>query len=74
MTTHTSNLARLLAIVFLAGLLLASFACAPTRTRPDGLYPKTGVRLRPGMRVVPMNQLRCLGGGIGGCSLGGRPE
>lgn len=63
---------RTLATLILLVVLALSMACAPQRTIPKGMpYPK---HLRRGMRVYPMNQLRCLGGGIGGCSLSGRPQ
>lgn len=51
---------------FLLGILLAILTgCAPQRTIPKGVpYP---LKVRPGMKVYPMEQVRCLGGGIGGC-------
>jgi hypothetical protein len=65
------------ALLFLAvtwPMFLTACAGGPSRTRPDGTYPKQGRTVRPGLRVIPMGQLRCMGGGIGGCSLSGKPQ
>jgi len=54
-------------------LILIFMGCGIKQTRPDGTYPKTrtpwvGIRLPN----IGMNQLRCFGGGIGGCSMSGK--
>ncbi len=55
--------------------VLALSGCGIKQTRPDGMYPKTD-KPWEGRRVpsIGLNQLRCFGGGIGGCSLGGRAQ
>jgi hypothetical protein len=53
-------------------LLLIFSGCAPARTRPANLpFPTTLGPQMPG-GIYGINQTRCFGGGIGGCSLGGK--
>jgi ABC-type uncharacterized transport system auxiliary subunit len=56
-------------ILALAGMLLA---CGPQR-RPEGTFPKPvsaaeyNRKHRQRLRTLELNQLRCMGGGLGGC-------
>lgn len=55
-------------------LIFAGCSNAPSRTRPDNMpYPTTLGPQMPG-GLVGINEARCLGGGIGGCTLGGKAE
>jgi len=54
--------------VILALIIVLITGCAhgPKPTRPEGMpYP---TRLGPQIRAYPLNEVRCLGGGLGGCS------
>lgn len=64
---YAMRLARNLALIFLVFVALnILLSCAPQRTIPKGMpYPRT---LPRSAKVYPMEQVRCLGGGIGGCS------
>jgi hypothetical protein len=70
---HLRFYGRALVIVALT-LPVFLTACAPRQTRPDGTYPKTPGRRPLVLPNVPLSQMRCFGGGIGGCSLGGRAQ
>jgi hypothetical protein len=64
---------RLVVLALALGMLLGC-SQAPRRTLPPGMpYP---TRLGPHMPsgVIPMDQTRCFGGGIGGCTLGGKAQ
>jgi hypothetical protein len=67
----------LMTLGVLLGLMLGAVwmtGCAPSRTRPDGMpYPTTLGPQWPG-GIYGVNQTRCFGGGIGGCSLGGKAQ
>lgn len=57
----------ILGLMFLTLIVSWLVACAPHRTIPKGIpYPLKASRGMP--HVYPMDQTRCLGGGIGGCS------
>lgn len=62
--------------IVLALLILSLSGCggAPQRTIPKGAHYPTKLRPQLPFGVIPMADLRCLGGGIGGCTLGGKPE
>jgi hypothetical protein len=78
MTARIENLTRLVLLAFLAGITLMALAgCGIKQTRPDGTYPKhpeTWRSNRRGMPTIGFDQARCFGGGIGGCSMGGKAQ
>jgi hypothetical protein len=63
-----------LCVVLALLLILFATGCAhnPKPTRPEGVPYPTKLRPRLPAGVYGINQTRCLGGGIGGCSWSGK--
>jgi hypothetical protein len=57
---------KLTLLVPLTLLVCWLVACAPQRTIPKGMpYPRS---IKPGLRVYPIEKVRCMGTMLGGCS------
>lgn len=63
-----------LGFIWLVALLIIATSCAPQR-RPPGYFPAPGAKAyRFPSGLIEWQTARCLGGGIGGCTYGGKVQ